>query len=322
MFGMSVGSLPFSAEALDEELGLYLEQLQSGRGTRKDIVQPFASVKRDLCDEPIAHAREVELLVRGEVGHLFNGVIPAYAMLQSAARINKSDQLDYVMLRRGCEELIKRAKALGRSSPTRLSWNVSASLLTSSDFIMRFFDILQETGFPADRVAIEILETQPLADTADVETRIGLLMAAGVQFHIDDIPDDCAPINSKVLSHISVQKPGRGVQTTDERIVQNTLESAPNRGRILLSPKGLKFAMAVRKALCSDNSEPMADQVRETLRDNEQFSVVTFEGGGDSPEAWRTTQVAIGKIFEKPHRNGHLVLIQGGEPLPVKNLPA
>lgn len=91
------------------------------------------------------------------------------------------------VLRRACTE------ALGWD-PIKLSVNVSAAQLRNPEFPIELGTILEETGFPPDRLELEITETYLVTDPAVAERSLDIIRQFGVSVVLDDFGTGYASI--------------------------------------------------------------------------------------------------------------------------------
>ncbi|WP_208988530.1 EAL domain-containing protein [Labrenzia sp. VG12] len=83
-------------------------------------------------------------------------------------------------LNRGMKE------ALSWSSPLRLSVNISAIQLSRGNLVASVKEALDRTGFPADRLDLEITESLFIDDSLDLDYHMNALKALGCSFSLDD----------------------------------------------------------------------------------------------------------------------------------------
>ncbi|MFN2099832.1 putative bifunctional diguanylate cyclase/phosphodiesterase [Altererythrobacter sp. MF3-039] len=75
-----------------------------------------------------------------------------------------------------------------------LSVNISAAQLRNPEFPIHLGDILEETGFPADRLELEITETSLVLDPAVAERSLDVIRDFGVNVALDDFGTGYASI--------------------------------------------------------------------------------------------------------------------------------
>ncbi|MFN3891821.1 MAG: EAL domain-containing protein [Beijerinckiaceae bacterium] len=82
-------------------------------------------------------------------------------------------------LRRACRDGL-------RWPSLRVAVNISPKQLQHSGFAERVRDILSETGFPAERLELELTEHCPLTDVAQAQSNMAALRRTGVRLALDD----------------------------------------------------------------------------------------------------------------------------------------
>ncbi|WP_375291230.1 EAL domain-containing protein [Qipengyuania sp.] len=84
--------------------------------------------------------------------------------------------------------IAERALALAAGWPkkVKLSLNVTPADLAAATFPIEFLSLLRRSGFPPDRLTIEITEQVLLADLEEVTRALNPLKAAGVSIALDD----------------------------------------------------------------------------------------------------------------------------------------
>ncbi len=97
------------------------------------------------------------------------------------------DAIGLYVLRRACEDV-------NRMAPVRLAVNVSAAQLRNPTFPVELQKILNETGFEAKRLELEITETYLIADTTLAQKVIEGVTALGVTISLDDFGTGYASI--------------------------------------------------------------------------------------------------------------------------------
>jgi diguanylate cyclase (GGDEF)-like protein len=91
------------------------------------------------------------------------------------------------VLRRACHD------ALGWNGIT-LSVNISAAQLRNAEFPIQLGNILEETGFPPERLELEITETSLVLDPAVAERSLAVIRDFGVNVALDDFGTGYASI--------------------------------------------------------------------------------------------------------------------------------
>lgn len=108
------------------------------------------------------------------------GRIGAGALFAIAERADHVAQLS----RHIAQEALAGAKAW--PEPLRLSLNVTPNDLASGDFAADFAALLRASGFPADRLTLEVTEQVLLADVSQAALALEALAAKGIRIALDD----------------------------------------------------------------------------------------------------------------------------------------
>ena len=84
--------------------------------------------------------------------------------------------------------LLERALSFARewAAPCGLSFNLSAAHICSADAATQIVDVVQRSGFPADRLQFEITETAMLVNFDVARRNVEALRAAGCRLALDD----------------------------------------------------------------------------------------------------------------------------------------
>lgn len=299
---------PLSSTQMQDDLGEYFDRKQAGDPVPHEYVIPFASGKRELSEPHSQRPRSFEALAGGRwPGEA--GYVGAYPMIKAATAIGQAHELDFAVLDGACREVSAARERHGRADPehtTRFTWNVSGALLSRDDFVTRYVDTLHLYDIDPSRVGVEVLEDPALILDEMVRARIALLTVLRSQIHIDDLFEGESYGNTFAL----------------ERAHELNLPSMPVDARVPYN--GLKFGQTVRETMVNG---PCAQQrllrrriARLVTEADATNKVLTFERGGDSAEEWAKTQDAIKRTLSFELRNEHVILIQGGERLPVAEL--
>lgn len=91
------------------------------------------------------------------------------------------------VLRRGCTDAL-------HWGDITLSVNISAAQLRNFEFPIQLGTILEETGFPPERLELEITETSLVLDPVIAERSLGLIRSFGVNVALDDFGTGYASI--------------------------------------------------------------------------------------------------------------------------------
>jgi len=146
----------------------------------------FKAIVRDelyMVYQPLVNLSDrsifgVEALLRWD--HRELGPISPAELVPIAEENGYIVELGAWVLNRGMKE------ALSWSTPLRLSVNISAIQLSRGNLIATVQEALHRTGFPADRLDLEITESLFIDDSLDLEFHMRELKALGCSFSLDD----------------------------------------------------------------------------------------------------------------------------------------
>lgn len=123
-------------------------------------------------------------------------------------------------------DLFEKALSQAKTWPEslRLSFNLSASNLSSRRFIVEFLRILQQSGIAPQRLSCEVTETSVMWDFKETRRALDTLKEAGVRISLDDfgtgysslshvhrLPLDCIKIDRSFVSDLSPGSTGYGI---------------------------------------------------------------------------------------------------------------
>jgi EAL domain-containing protein (putative c-di-GMP-specific phosphodiesterase class I) len=134
----------------------------------------------DLIDRRIVG---VEALVRWQ--HPERGLIFPDSFIAVAEQSDIIEQLGYWVLRQACFEMRDRVEAKGVGDTFHVAVNVSVRQFLHADFVAIVQAVLDETGFPASALELEITESI-LQTTERSLVTLKALDALGVAVSIDD----------------------------------------------------------------------------------------------------------------------------------------
>jgi diguanylate cyclase (GGDEF)-like protein len=155
-------------------LGLKLKHAISNNQLEVYYQPQFDAVSHQL--------RGVEALARWTDTEL--GPVPPSDFIPVAERMGLIDALGDYVLKRACQD---GQEWLGAGyDPVRIAVNVSASQLRFGCFTSVLKKTLSDTGFPADKLEIEITESSYIEREAEVASLLSELRAIGVSIAVDD----------------------------------------------------------------------------------------------------------------------------------------
>lgn len=208
-----------------KQAGRNLTRLESGQRIalaeelRRAIVEDNLEVRyQPIVSLPLGGKLVgVEALVRWssatEPGLGPNGVIRA------AEEYNLIADLDRVVLRRACADAARLQRTVADLDLT-LNINVSGLELADSDYANRVRSILRSTGWHADRLVLEVTETQLEAESQNAIDNLNVLRDTGIRIAVDDfgtgysslsrlaaIPSDILKVDRSFVAAITADLP-------------------------------------------------------------------------------------------------------------------
>jgi len=110
-------------------------------------------------------------------------------LFEAAARLGRLVELEHLIIRRA----VQRFKALGL--PGQLFLNVTAdTLLGAREHVGQLAAELAELGLPTSRVVIELTETRPIEDKAQLDDALQALRERGFRVALDDLGEGFASL--------------------------------------------------------------------------------------------------------------------------------
>ncbi len=125
------------------------------------------------------------------------------------------------VLKEACEEVGRWQKQLPADSIIMLNVNLSARQLTQDDLANQVKNILNETGFPAERLRLEITETAIMHSSEEASEVLQELKALNVGICIDDFGIGYSSLSR--LHHLPID-----ILKIDRAFVQNIGETGEN----------------------------------------------------------------------------------------------
>lgn len=159
-----------------------------------------------------------EALVRWRDGE--RGLVSPAEFIPVAEQTGMIGALGDWVLREACRQ--GRAWLDAGLLPGRLAVNLSAWQLRDAELVDRIALILEETGFPADRLELELTESALMRQQDKVVTRLRQLKALGVHLAIDDFGTGYSSLAYLQQFPIDVLK-------IDKRFVDNLAENHDDR---------------------------------------------------------------------------------------------
>lgn len=155
------------------------------------------------------------------------------------------------VLRRGCTDALPWGDI-------KLSVNISAAQLRNFEFPIQLGNILEETGFPPERLELEITETSLVLDPVIAERSLGLIRSFGVNVALDDFGTGYASIGFLRKFRFEKLKLDRSlvIESTDDEASRAMMLSSISMARALnmhVTAEGVETedqATMVRSAGC------------------------------------------------------------------------
>jgi EAL domain-containing protein (putative c-di-GMP-specific phosphodiesterase class I) len=126
----------------------------------------------------------VEALVRWR--HPTRGIVGPDEFIRLAEESGAILGLGRWVLLEACREVATWQQHWSRPEPLVLTINLSAAQLQDADFVGDLGRILDETGFPATSLVLELTETAMFHDTHTTIARLQALRQLGIRIAIDD----------------------------------------------------------------------------------------------------------------------------------------
>ncbi|WP_051799504.1 putative bifunctional diguanylate cyclase/phosphodiesterase [Catenuloplanes japonicus] len=153
----------------------------------------------------------VEALVRWE--HPARGLLMPGTFIGLAEETGAVVPLGEWVLREACRQAAEWRARIPGTAGMRLSVNLSPQQVTQSDLTSVVAGILEETGFPADRLVLEITESVMLAPDERTVARLEALRDRGIMIAVDDFGTGYSALSYLRTLPISVLKIDRSFIT-------------------------------------------------------------------------------------------------------------
>jgi diguanylate cyclase (GGDEF)-like protein/PAS domain S-box-containing protein len=160
-----------------------LDRMQLGEDLREAIKSGSIEVHyQPVIDMENGSIVGAEALARWN--HPTRGWVGPVDFIPLAEELNIADQVDAMVLRKAC--LQGRAWTDAGLPPLRMAVNLSGSNLDKPDFVASVARTLQETGFPAANLELELTEGVVIADSTSAQVTLENLKTLGLHLAIDD----------------------------------------------------------------------------------------------------------------------------------------
>lgn len=200
-----------SSDSAEELIARADAALHAAKAAGRGTIRVFDSEMHRPTEERLGQEADLRrALDRGDFVPVYQPIVDAHTGVPTGAEVlarrrGEADDLvppssfllaaeEQGLIGRLGEQVIERALADAATwrrngvvgSDFRLSVNLSARQLTEDGMVERLADLLSESGFPAEDLALEITETAMLSDSDRNLQILGEVKALGVQLAIDD----------------------------------------------------------------------------------------------------------------------------------------
>lgn len=164
-------------------------KLELSQKVERELRQAVANDELQVLYQPLVDANTgaivaVEALLRWEPDGV--PVTPA-VFIPVAEETGMINSIGHWVLRQACTDALPW-------SGLKLSVNVSPAQLRNADFPIQLGHILEETGFPPERLELEITETYLIGDPANVVRSLDVIRSFGIGVALDDFGTGYASI--------------------------------------------------------------------------------------------------------------------------------
>jgi diguanylate cyclase (GGDEF)-like protein/PAS domain S-box-containing protein len=181
----------------------YSELLDASSVSKRIMVKALAeslSRQGDLTCvyQPILRSSDEKVVCVEALARWNHGVLGAVSPVQFIALAEETGlviQLGEIILRQACQDILDLDEL-------NLAINVSAVQLGESNFADRILTLLEEEGFPANRLELELTETSVMNANCTSLTHLVELRKAGVKISLDDFGTGYSSLS--LLKDISV----------------------------------------------------------------------------------------------------------------------
>ena len=154
-----------------------------------DLRKAIQNDEFELCYQPIVSLEDgtvhsLEALARWN--HSTLGVISPDRFIPLAEETGLIDPLGEQLLARACREVQQTRERLGGDPAFKLSVNLSSCQFTRHDLVEMIASKLEETGFPANRLKLEITETVFFEHHDRAIEMLNRLRSLGITTDVDD----------------------------------------------------------------------------------------------------------------------------------------
>lgn len=179
----------------------------------------------------------------------------------------------------------------------RLALNASGSELAQQDFAGFLFETLAETGLPADRLALEIVESVILDDEkTGIAATLRTIRAAGIHLELDDFGTGYAS-----LTHVDPRQIDR--LKVDRRFIQNIQDNDQN-AHIVRAVIDLADRLGIGIIAEGAETDAELNALAALGCDEVQGFGIAFPMPEDAMTAWLSAGPALARAGHGPERSG------------------
>ena len=178
----------------------------------------------------------------------------------------------------------------------RIAVNVSAIQLRDPDFAAAVIDICEETGWPSDRLELELTESALMRDSEVLRRAFSLFEARGVSLSVDDFGTGFS--NLHYLHRFPVKH-----LKIDRTFIQHLLTD-PQMGRLCEAVVGLGHALRLRVVAEGVETEDAAVRLRQLDCDEAQGYLFARPMPAEELEAWYRQRAAESFRPARPRKRG------------------
>ncbi len=216
----------------------------------EQLRQALANEEFSLAYQPLVDAKSqmivaVEALIRW---HRQDGTqVGPHQFIPVAEETGLINPIGLWVLRKACTDALDW-------DPVTVSVNISAAQLRNAEFPVKLGEILEETGFPAQRLELEITETFLVMDPSIAERSLEIIRGFGVNISLDDFGTGYASIG--FLRKFRFEK-----LKLDRSLVVDAGDDEGSRAMMLSS---ITLARALKMGVTAEGveTEEQADMVR------------------------------------------------------------
>lgn len=198
----------------------------------KETLQLENDLRRSVeKDEFVVFYQPIYSLISGKIegfealarwAHPMLGDIPPAKFIALAEEIGLIDALGEQILRKACREMIAMAKEFQNDFPFLLSVNLSCKQFAQPMLVKRIKRILEETGFPAVKLKLEITESVFFEHKETAVHMLNQLRDLGIEINIDDFGTGYSNLSRLLQVPISTLKIDRSLISLIEQNGGNT----------------------------------------------------------------------------------------------------